>query len=70
MRKAIIRLKVKMISDKNIADLIDTNPEAIGRNCFFGCFLSSSLSITSLIKYMEEEMKQKEIKPLKLESHI
>ena len=70
MREAIIRLKVKTPSDKNIADLTGTNPEAIGLNCFFGCFLSSSLSKTSLIKYIEEEIKQKEIKPLKLESHI
>ena len=48
--------------DNLIADLIGTKPEAIILNFFVGCFLSFSLSIESLIKYIAEEIKQNAIK--------
>ena len=45
-----------------IADGIETKPDAITLNFFVGCFLSLFLSIESLIKYIEEEIKQNAIK--------
>ena len=45
-----------------IAVLTETKPEAIILNFLVGCFLSLSLSIESLIKYIAEEIKQNAIK--------
>ncbi len=39
---------------------LDINPDAITLYFFVGCFLSLFLSTQSLIRYIEEEIKQKD----------
>ena len=56
------KLKNRSVIDNLIADFIDTKPDAINLNFFVGCFLSLFLSIESLIKYIDEEIKQNAIK--------
>ena len=53
--------------EKKIALLIETRPDAIGLNFFEGCCLSLSISIESLTKSIELEIRQKDIKHTKEE---
>ena len=57
----IKRLIISNPKDRIIADCIVTKPDAITLNFFVGCFLSLFLSMESLIKYIEEEIKQNDI---------
>ena len=59
-----MKLKEKYTKESINADFIETKPDAIALNFFVGCFLSFSLSIESLIKYIEEEIKQNAINAL------
>ena len=52
------------------ADLVDIWPEGIGRFDFIGCFLSKLISIISLKIYTELEIKQKQIKTIKVENQV
>ena len=57
----INKLIIRNIKESLIADFIETKPEAITLNFLVGCFLSWFLSIESLIRYIEEEIKQNDI---------
>ena len=49
------------INEDLIACFIEIKSDAITLNFFVGCFLSLSLSIQSLTKYIEDERKQNDI---------
>ena len=49
-------------AERIIAWLILTVPLAMGRRYFRGCRISLSLSCMSLTMYMEDDIKEKEIK--------
>ncbi len=63
-------LNEKRIIEKIRAESFETFPAAIGRNFFFGCFLSDSISIQSFRRYIELETRQKEKKAAKAEIKI
>ena len=52
------------------ASATETFPDAMILNFFLGCFLSLSLSIESLIKYIEEDTIQNDTKDFTAANHI
>ena len=60
----MMKLKEQYIKESINADFIETTPDAINLYFFVGCSLSFSLSMESLIKYIDEEIKQNAINAL------
>lgn len=66
MKKPIIDNAIENLT----ASAIETFPDAIILNFFLGCLLSLSLSIESLIKYIDEDTMQNDTKDFTAANHI
>ena len=70
MKKLIKKPIIDNAIESLRASVIETFPDAIILNFFLGCFLSFSLSIESLIKYIDEDTMQNDKKDFNAANHM